>query len=176
MFGTFPRPLERLLGILPLALCASLACARQEPPPYTRVDGAAPELLEREAGATLVVFWATWCPPCREELPSLRALASDPPAQVRLVTFGEDAESGSVRDFFAGEPPPELGYRLDHEQRASAAFGVDSLPAAFLVVDGRLVARFSGFRDWNSRAMRRLLTKLASERPDAGPAGKPTGR
>ena len=141
-----------------------LACADGERPSYTRVEGRAPALVDRD-GAILVVFWATWCPPCREELPGLRALARDPPAAISLVTFGEDEEEGAVRKFFGGPPPPELGFVHDREGRAAAAFGVDALPAAFLVVDRRLVARLSGPRDWSSPGMRRLLAKLASESP-----------
>jgi thioredoxin-like negative regulator of GroEL len=68
-----------------------------------------------------------------------------------------------VREHFGGTPPPELGYRHDVGKRAAQAFGVEVLPAAFLVVDGRLVARFSGPREWGSRGMRRLLTRLAGE-------------
>lgn len=158
-----PTLCAHLMG---LVAAAALACADGAPPPYTRVDGPAPAIVPGR-GAVLVVFWATWCPPCVEELPALRALARDPPARLAVVTFGEDEDEASARAFFGGAPPPELGYVHDRGGRGAAAFGVDVLPATFLVVDGRLVARFSGARDWSSRGMRRLLGKLASEaRPD----------
>ena len=92
-----------------------------------------------------------------------------------FVTFGEDEEEAPVREFFGGTPPAELGYRRDVGRRAANAIGVDALPAAFLVVDGRLVARFSGPRDWNSRGMRRLLARLASEAPPPAPVGSRPG-
>jgi thiol-disulfide isomerase/thioredoxin len=144
------------------AAAAILACSADERPAYTRVEGKAPPVLEG-AGAVLAVFWATWCPPCREELPGLRALGRDLPAGLSLVTFGEDEDDAPVREHFGGAPPPELGYRRDVGRAAASALGVDVLPAAYLVVDGRLVARFSGPHDWDSRGMRRLLAKLASE-------------
>ncbi len=168
--GRVPFP-SRLRGpLVAAAVAASLGCSEPEHPSYTRIHGGTVPSVER-TGPVLVVFWATWCPPCREELPGLRALARDPPALISLVTFGEDHEEAAVREFFRGAPPAELGYRPDVDRRAAEALGVDVLPAAFLVVDAQLVARFDGPRDWNSRGMRRLLTKLASESPPpaAGP-------
>jgi cytochrome c biogenesis protein CcmG, thiol:disulfide interchange protein DsbE len=151
------RSMVATLGLL-------LACAERSSPAYTRVRGPAPAVLPpTRAPATLVVFWATWCPPCRDEVGPLRALAQDPPRDLPVVTFGQDESGANVAEFFGGRVPPELGYRADSDHRAAAAFGVDVLPAAFLVVDGQLVARFGGARDWNSREMRRLLVKLASE-------------
>jgi cytochrome c biogenesis protein CcmG/thiol:disulfide interchange protein DsbE len=121
----------------------------------------------------LVVFWATWCPPCREELPALRALARQPPRGVTVLTLGEDEPEEAIRAFFRGDPPPELGYRRDLDRRYATAFGVDALPTAILVKDGRLVARFEGPRDWGAPGMRRLLEKLAAAGAPPALPGRP---
>ena len=157
------------LHVLALAagLLAVLGCSEPALPSYTRTDGPAPAVEGLPGGAALVVFWATWCPPCLEELPSLQALARAPPPGVAVVTFGEDEDEAPVRAHFNGLPPRELGYLHDAGRRVATAFGVDALPTAYLVVDGRLVAQFAGPCDWDSPGMRRLLAKLARERSRA---------
>jgi thioredoxin-like negative regulator of GroEL len=157
------------------ALTTALACADRPPPAYTRVDGPAPALLGTRAAPTLVVFWATWCPPCREETDSLRALARAPVGDLELVTYGQDEGLNVVSEFFGGEIPRELNYTPDPDHAAAGAFGVDVLPAAFLVKDGRLVARFGGARDWNTKEMRRLLQRLLNEPGGEPPALHPPG-
>jgi thiol-disulfide isomerase/thioredoxin len=160
-------------------LLASLAVACEEhepvPPAYVRLDAPAPRLENVPAArALLVVFWATWCPPCVAETPQLRALAEDPPEHLAVVVYGHDLDVSAVRAFFAGDPPPSWNFRLDPDQAVARAFGVDKLPASFLVVEGHRIARFSGPRDWSSPAMRRLLQKLISERLGVSGQGQGT--
>ncbi len=156
-----------MLALLVLAL---LSCRTEAPPSYIRITGAAPALSDVPASqALLVVFWASWCPPCREETPQLLALAEDPPSGLKVAVFSHDQGMAAIESFLRGPPSPALHLRLDEGEAAARAFGVDKLPSSFLVVNGRLVARFTGPRTWNSVGMRRLLEKLMSE-----PAGTPS--
>lgn len=148
-----------------LALCVlammAWACRSEPPPSYVRVEGAAPVLEDApDARALLVVFWASWCPPCRRETPQLQALAEAPPEGLQVIVFSHDTDLAAVQSFFEGPPPPELRVRLDPGKQVAHSFGVELLPTSLLIVEGRLVARFPGPRDWDSRAMRRLLEKL----------------
>jgi len=165
-------PLLRLLA-LTLGLLVVTACSNPLPPPHTRLEGPAPVIDRLPAGAVLVAFWATWCPPCREELPALRALARQPPQAVNVLTLGEDEPEEAIRAFFQGDPPQELAYRRDVDRHYATAFGVDVLPTAILVKDGRLVARFEGPQDWASPGMRRLLAKLARDGATPPQTGSP---
>ncbi|NVJ15118.1 TlpA disulfide reductase family protein [Myxococcus sp. AM010] len=149
-----------LLGLSPLAW----ACKSEPPPAYVRLHEAAPALADvPPSRAVLVVFWATWCPPCRQETPQLVALAKAPPEDLQVVVFSHDETPQAVESFFEGPPPTTLHLRLDTGKQAGSAFGVEQLPVSVLVVDGGQVARFSGPRDWNARAMRRLLERLIRE-------------
>jgi cytochrome c biogenesis protein CcmG/thiol:disulfide interchange protein DsbE len=162
-----PTPLSR--RVLTLCLLAMAWACRSEPPPdYIRLEGSAPALADAPASrARLVVFWASWCPPCREETPQLLALAESPPEGLRVIVFSHDADRTAVESFFDGAPPPDLHLRLDVDEKVASAYGVERLPTSILVVEGRQVARFEGPRAWDSRGMRRLLERLTRE---------PTGR
>lgn len=149
-----------------LVVLLTLACREPAPPVYVRLSGPAPALSGTpEARALLVSFWATWCPPCREEAPALTALAKDPPEGMRVVIVSEDPDLDVVRTFLGGPPDPALHLRLDASQALMRTFGVDQLPTTFLIVDGRLVARFQGPRQWDSPGMEKLLARLIQEAP-----------
>lgn len=154
-----------------LLLLLAPGCRTEPPPSYVRIEGMAPALKDvPKSKAVLVVFWATWCPPCRTETPELLELAAQPPEELRVVVFSHDTDMRAVRNFLGEPPPGGLHLRLDEGHAVAHAFGVDSLPTSILVVDGRLAARFSGPRDWNSRAMRRLLERLIQEHSPPAPA------
>lgn len=137
-----------------------------------RLDGPAPAVPGAPASPSLLVaFWASWCPPCREETPELVALASDPPDGLQVVVVSEDETLAAVEAHFGGPPPPTLNLRLDTAEALKGAFGVSTLPTAVLVVRGQAVARFEGPGKWDSRPTRALLQRLLAERA-AAPAGR----
>lgn len=163
-----PGRVAAALSATSVALVLLAGCRSDEIPGYVRLDGAAPSLSSSShpTSAVLVVFWATWCPPCRTEAPELIALAERPPPDLSIVVLGHDEDWAPVRAFFGGDPPPSLRFTLDGGKANGAAFGVASLPVSYLLVEGRLVARFDGPRRWNERPMRRLLERLVHEPSD----------
>lgn len=158
-----PSPSQRaILAALSVALSA---CREPPAPAYLRVRGPAPTLPAGVAlpPTTLVVFWAAWCEPCREETPSLVKFANAAPAGLSVVVLSADESMAEVDAFFNGKPPAALHLRLDENGAVARAFGVDTLPTSTLVVDGQLVARFAGPRDWDAKPMRRLIERLLAE-------------
>ncbi len=114
---------------------------------------------------TLVNIWATWCAPCREEMPSMEALYQDFAARgfkVAAVSIDEGS-SDKVRAFAT-----ELGLTFDilHDQTGGiqGTYQTTGVPESFLLDrDGRIVRRLIGNHDWNSPANRDLIGRLLAD-------------
>ncbi len=114
---------------------------------------------------TLVHFWATWCAPCRTELPALLAAARAVSGETgfALVAVSVDDSWPAIETFFAGNVPPEVARARDPD--AAQRFGVGPLPDSFFVSpEGLLVARYRGAREWQAAPARSHLLELARSR------------
>jgi thiol-disulfide isomerase/thioredoxin len=131
-------------------------------------DGKPVELSAYRGKVVLLNFWATWCPPCREEEPSLRKLArAMDPAKFQLVAVSVD-EGGwpEVDRFFLGNPPP-YAVALDQTGRASQTYGTTRFPETYLIDPaGNLRLKFSGPRNWTDPSVFTLLTSLGAAKRD----------
>lgn len=106
----------------------------------TSLDGERRRL--KSGGRTLVVnLWATWCEPCRKEMPILDDLQRERSDDVRFVAVSVDAaDSEQAVRRWAKEHEPEIEILLDPGNQASRVFGVDALPATFVFdPEGRLI-------------------------------------
>lgn len=109
----------------------------------------------------LVHFWATWCPPCVEELPSLLAYARSTGTPVLAVSVDEDW--ASLRAFLGDAVPPEV--LLADGAEVARLFDVRELPVTFVVdADGWLRWRLDGAQDWTSGASHDALNRLMGGR------------
>lgn len=128
-------------------------------------DGGAHRGDEFRSRVTLVHFWATWCLPCREELPALQSLQENMrDERVRVVTISIDRLGWPAID----RTVEALGARdltifHDIDRQAAKALAVDALPTTILMdADGREVARLRGQGDWREPAMRRAILSYAA--------------
>jgi peroxiredoxin len=111
------------------------------------LDGGVVRLADLKGRPVLLNFWATWCAPCREEIPDLAALdGRHRGAGLRVVGVSLDAADAAeeVRRFAAARQIPYTLLR-DPDDRAGAVFGLAALPATFLFDrEGVLVFRRLG--------------------------------
>jgi thiol-disulfide isomerase/thioredoxin len=126
-----------------------------------QADGRTVHLRDYAGDAVLLHFWATWCVPCRTELPDLIALANRleraSPARVLLVSVDEDW--ASIRHFFSGDVPAQV--LRDATARAKQAYGVTTLPDTYVLQPGLVAtARIHGAREWGSAIAGDSLRKL----------------
>lgn len=134
-----------------------------EAPPFSlrTIDGHAVDSGSLRGKVVLVNFWATWCGPCKDEMPALKRLRrtmGDRRFEVLAVTADQQHEA--IRNF-ARTLDLEFPILLDETKDVSAAFGVRGLPTT-VVIDrnGRWVARAVGPREWDSPATVALFEHL----------------
>ena len=122
------------------------------PPLPLRAATGSPELLsELPQGPTVLNVWATWCGPCRKEMPALQALAG------RLETHGIDVVALSVDDDLKlmDEFLRKYGITLPTPVAVSASETFRQLDAIalpvtyYIAADGRIVGKYLGAREWD---------------------------
>jgi len=99
---------------------------------WTSLDGQTLRLSAYRGKVVVVNFWATWCPPCREEMPALqRVAASEPDVVVLEVDLMEPGDK--ARSFLDSLGLDRLQPVLDGDGATTRRFGVLSLPSTFFV-------------------------------------------
>lgn len=142
-----PRPVEAGLGDDFWALA------------FETPEGARLSLQSLRGRPLLINFWATWCPPCRQELPSLSRLKkklSGEAFEILSVNIGEDVDT--VFDFAGNPAYPML---FDHDSKAMASWPVKGVPTTLLVDrQGRLAYRAVGGREFDDADVVGLIRLL----------------
>jgi thiol-disulfide isomerase/thioredoxin len=116
-----------------------------------------------------VNFWATWCPPCRDEMPSMEMLNrrfKDQDFVMLAITVDEDWDE--VERFF-GDTAPSFKVLWDKRKVTARRYGTTKFPESFLVApDGTVVAKFVGPRDWyNQGTVEYFEGVISQKRPPA---------
>ena len=130
---------------------------------FVRGDGAEGRLADYHGQYVLLNFWATWCAPCRHEMPSLdtlqRTLGGDNFAVVTLATGRNPPQA--IRRFFEEIGITALPQHRDINQQIAQQMGVFGLPITVLLnPDGQEIARLRGDADWASEEAMALINAL----------------
>ena len=130
------------------------------------IDGEHHKLADYRGQAMVVNFWATWCPPCRAEMPSMerawRIMKKEGGMVMIAINVGEDEDAIFQ---FTAEHPVTFPILLDRDSSVVSAWAVRGLPTTYVVdAEGRIVYRAIGGREWDDPA---LLDKVRALRKRA---------
>jgi len=128
------------------------------------IDGAIHRLSDYRGKVVIVNFWATWCPPCREEMPSMQRVweqIKDDNIVILAINVGEDEDTIFT---FTADYPVKFPLLLDLDSRVIQDWPVRGLPTTFVIdPQGRIAYRAIGTRDWEDPALLETLRKLRSK-------------
>lgn len=127
------------------------------------LDGKTHRLSDYRGKVVLVNFWATWCPPCRREMPSMERLSQRLKDQGFVVLAINQQEDPDKVFVFASQLKPEPTFPLlsDRNSAVANAWGVQGLPASFLVDKrGRVAYRAMGGREFDHPEITQVIQRL----------------
>jgi thiol-disulfide isomerase/thioredoxin len=180
--GAAPLGRQARIAVAVLALCALAALfwprgkgTFQEPGGFLfDGDGRPTTLGPRLAPVTLVHFWATWCPPCRDEIPSLQRLGRDfsqyDDFGIAMIAVADNTEKAKL---FVGDWGSMVLY--DPNWDVAKRYGTDKLPETYLVVRGQVVQKFVGQTDWDNPELRQLITSRLGSLGQEGDSPRGSG-
>lgn len=126
-------------------------------------------LADFQDKVVLLNLWATWCAPCREEMPTLDSLqARLGGEQFEVVALSIDhAGRAAVEEFYREIGIKHLQMYIDPSTLATSTLGIEGLPTTLLIDhEGREIGRLVGATEWDSPAMVDLITRTIAEVPD----------
>jgi thiol-disulfide isomerase/thioredoxin len=154
-----------------ILVCVATGVAAQQLQPWR--GGATPALALRDVEGrphrledfrgkvVLVNFWATWCEPCREEMPSmnrLRAALAGRPFEVLAVNLAESEPR--IRRFME-QVPLEFTVLMDRDSATAKAWRARVLPVSFLIgADGGIRYSVLGGIDWTEERVRKAILEM----------------
>lgn len=133
-------------------------------------DGGKGTLADYKGKYVLLNFWATWCAPCRKEMPQINALQKEfggDNFEVLTIASGRNSPTG-IKRFFEEAGIDSLPRHQDPKQAISSQMGIFGLPITVILdPEGREIARMRGDADWDSESAKSIIKALIAEKSDS---------
>ena len=142
-----------------------------ESPGFTTEDATGNRVDSTSFRGKVVVlnFWATWCPPCRLEMPAMERLYQEFRGRGLVIVAVNFMESRELVQAFAEEQKLTYPMLLDSRAEIAERYGVMRLPETVLIGrEGEVIAKTIGYKEWYKEDVRELVADLL----DDGKAGR----
>jgi len=134
---------------------------RRAPDFTVQADGRQVHLSDFRGKVVVLDFWASWCPPCVEEAPSLNALQQRISSQGGTILGISWDDDPSAYKKFLGEHQVNFPTYLDNARKIGTNYGTVMIPEAYLISrDGRIAGKIVGQQDWTSPELTAALDAL----------------
>jgi cytochrome c biogenesis protein CcmG, thiol:disulfide interchange protein DsbE len=127
------------------------------------LDGQTISLSSLRGKVVFLNVWATWCPPCREEMPSIEALYEKfkDDKDFVVLAVSQDSDGRAPVASYVEKHGLKFDVLLDPENRVGEAYDVSGIPETFIIDQhGRIVAHHVGPYDWSNPEIRDALQEL----------------
>ncbi len=135
-------------------------------PDFTLVDrkGKTWTLSELKGQVVFVNFWATWCPPCREEMPAMQRLLDRMPEDTFKMLAILNRDTPANADLFALKNNITIPILNDMGNNIGPMYGLTGLPETFIIdKQGVLREKFIGPAQWDSQGVVQMMLDYISE-------------
>jgi peroxiredoxin len=124
-------------------------------------DGNFVKLSDLKGKVVIVNFWATWCPPCRKEMPSMQRAwetLKQEDIEMLAINVGEDSD---LIFAFTAEYPVDFPLLMDRDSKVVREWRVRGLPTTFIInPEGKIVYQAIGDREWDSPDLLEQIRQL----------------
>lgn len=126
----------------------------------TNLNGEKISLADRQGKTIFINFWATWCRPCIQEMPSIAALQKQLEGKNIEFFFASDEEVEKIQKFMESRKMSLNFVRIENPE----SLGIEALPTTFIFDrNGNLVFSETGYKKWDEPAAINMVTNLIDE-------------
>ncbi len=164
MIKVFTAALWLLITLPTLVACTEAEVDLAPDFELQTVDGNSVRLRDLRGQVVMINFWATWCAPCRQEMPALSQMYSDLKDEgFVLLGINLDQQSGKAREYLQ-QTPVTFPVLLDSQSTVANLYQNTAVPSSYFIDKrGELVHMHKGYRPGEEDKYRSIIQKLLAQ-------------